>query len=487
MNLKKTWLSYLLWFVFAVAAVLISYNVLGDVLQEFYAMLSSYAPEFTFAIDLGGKVLTIAAVILLVVVLQYLCGRVKTPVVPKWLGIIGHILVCAGIVAAFCVLRYAPFMHALYFKAYSSEPSLQAQFFFTLSKVGALEENVSALGTVSVLEQGYLAVLHTLFLFFGNKIEVLYWLQLIAQSLTLVMLMFIGKAMQKGIFAWTPALLYAVAPTFFYSASDVGITNFWTLAAVFLLLVICLLEKAWKKKQITYLVIVFAQLIVAGLLFWSKMNVLIHGKAPFVSGGVTPGAENVLNWELLAWTAFFIIYSVTFFMDEQDGKVLLIIPFVGFSFLFAWLSVFEYEASYYVMTLVLLNLGFMISESMRTIFKLNPTVLTEKNKKIKASEEEKSDSEAYEWEEMKEVMHSTDGIEIREEEAERVELAFVEMEVEEKKDEEKPSVVIDKKAPIENVLPMPKKHKPKVLDYAFEPTEDMMHYDIEIENDEYDY
>ena len=40
---------------------------------------------------------------------------------------------------------------------------------------------------------------------------------------------------------------------------------------------------------------------------------------------------------------------------------------------------------------------------------------------------------------------------------------------------------------IENVLPMPKKHIGRTLDYAFEPSEDMMHYDIEFENDKYDY
>ena len=47
--------------------------------------------------------------------------------------------------------------------------------------------------------------------------------------------------------------------------------------------------------------------------------------------------------------------------------------------------------------------------------------------------------------------------------------------------------VIDKTAMIENVLPMPKKHVARSFEYAFEPTEDMMHYDIEIENDDYDY
>ena len=89
----------------------------------------------------------------------------------------------------------------------------------------------------------------------------------------------------------------------------------------------------------------------------------------------------------------------------------------------------------------------------------------------------------FEWEEMQEVMHSTEGIEVRNEEPVKVELPITEISVEEKEI----VVPIDKKAPIENVLPMPKKHKPRVLDYAFEPTEDLMHYDVEFENDDYDY
>ena len=52
---------------------------------------------------------------------------------------------------------------------------------------------------------------------------------------------------------------------------------------------------------------------------------------------------------------------------------------------------------------------------------------------------------------------------------------------------EENSFVFDKTAMIENVLPMPKKHIGRTLDYAFEPSEDMMHYDIEFENDKYDY
>jgi len=466
MSLKKTWFSYVLWFVFAVAAILISYNVLGNVLQGFYAMLASYAPEFAFSIDLGGKVLTIAVVIFVVVLLQYLFGRVKTFAVPKWLGIIGHIMICAGIVATFCALRYFPFMHALYFKTYSTAPSSQAQFFFELSKVGALKENITAVGTMSILEHGYSSVLHMIFMFIGNKIEVLYWLQLILQCITFILLMFIGRTMQKGIFAWVPALLYAVMPTFFYSASDVGIANLWTFIVVLVLFVVCLLEKVWKKKQITYLVMVFVQLIIAGLVFWAKNGVLMFNKAPFISGGITPGNANVLNCEILVWTAFLIIYSVTFLLDKQDGIVLFTIPFAGFGFLFAWLSGCEYESSYILMMITLLNLVFMISESVRVIFKTNTEeVIKEKAGKKKRKKNQKNPEdklpEVYEWEEMKEEMPVV----------------------------QEPEIIapIDRKAPIENVLPMPKKHKPRVFDYAFEPTQEMMHYDIELENDEYDY
>ena len=46
---------------------------------------------------------------------------------------------------------------------------------------------------------------------------------------------------------------------------------------------------------------------------------------------------------------------------------------------------------------------------------------------------------------------------------------------------------LDKTAMIENVLPMPKKHVSRSFEYSFEPTEDMMHYDVEVENDDYDY
>jgi len=471
MSLKKTWFSYVLWFVFAGITALIAYSILSEVLQAFYTMLVSYVPVDEFYVDLGAKILTILAIVPVVLLLRLICSKIKTPVLPKWLGVIGHILVGAGIIAGFCVLRYGAFMHAYFLQSYSSAPSGQAVLFYELSKVGAVLETGTGVGTISVLEQAYTYVLHTIFLFFGNKMEVLYMTQLVMQVLTFILLMVIGWNMQKGVFAWIPALLYAVLPTFFYMAEDTGITNFWTFVMILLITVICLLEKAWKKKNITYLVMVFSQLIFAGFVFCAKMGVLLDSKAPLVSGGAIYGEIVVLNAEMLVLAVCLIMYCVTFFMDKQDHRSLFVLPFVGYGFLCIWLSNYEFEVSYCMMILAVVNLFFMISQSARVIFRTRLEIVTGNTIPAKAVETK------FEWEEMKEVMHNTEGIEVAREEAVKVELPLI----------EDFAVVIDKKAPIENVLPMPKKHKPKVLEYGFEPSEELMHYDIEIENDEYDY
>ena len=468
MSLKKTWFSYVLWFVFAGISVLIAYSVLSEVLQAFYTMLSSYVPGYEFSVDLGTKAVTILLVALTVVLLRLICSKMKSPVIPRGLGIAGHILICLGIIAGFCVLHYQAFHYAYYLQSYSSEPFEQVMCFYELSKVGAVTGTDNVIGTLSLLEQAYICVIRTVFFFFGNKIEVMLFVQLVLQSVSLILLMVIGWTLQRGIFAWIPALLYAVTPTFFYTAEDAGITNFWTFVVILVLFIICLLEKAWKKKNITYLVMVFVQLLFAGFVFCSKMNVLLYAKEPFVSGGTTPGEIFVLNAEMLALAFLLVTYCVTFFMDKQDHHSLFVLPVIGYGFLSVWLSNYEFEVSYCMMLLTMVNLFFMISQSMRILFRARPEVVTGKKSPVKPVETQ------FEWEEMKEVMHSTEGIEVRKEEPAKVELTITE-------------VPIDRKAPIENVLPMPKKHKPRVLDYAFEPTEDMMHFDVEIENDEYDY
>ena len=53
--------------------------------------------------------------------------------------------------------------------------------------------------------------------------------------------------------------------------------------------------------------------------------------------------------------------------------------------------------------------------------------------------------------------------------------------------ESQEEAIIDKKAPIENVLPLPKRHINKVVEYSYEPSEAEMHYDIELTEETSDY
>lgn len=510
MSLKKTWFSYVLWFIFAAATALISYSVLDEALQGFYSVFQFYTPAFDLYLDIGSKIAVIVVVVLAVILIHFVCGKVKTPTMPKWTAIFLHIVIGLAIVVGFCALRYPAFNYAYYLHSYARAPSEQAMYFYELSKVG------SSMGTgaMSVFEQVYVSAIRTLFMFFGNKMEVLLLTQLVMQTLTFVLMIIIGKTIQKGIWGWIPALLYAVAPTCFYTASDAGITNFWTLIVVLGLFVICIFEKAWKKKNITYLVMVFTQLLFAGFVFFVKKGVLLYSVGAFDAGGATPGNPWILTVEMLLLVIFMIAYCVSFFMDKQDHCCLFVLPFVGYCFLAIWLSNYEYEVFYWLAFIALINLFFMFSQSVRVVFKTKPEVVTGNNNSFKTveteataksseanitelpvkQEKEQMEPAKFEWAEMKEVMHSTEGIEVRKEESVKVELPLEEVLSEEKKDAEEPVakmqepvIPIDRKAPIENVLPMPKKHKPRILDYAFEPSEDIMHYDIEIENDEYDY
>ena len=58
---------------------------------------------------------------------------------------------------------------------------------------------------------------------------------------------------------------------------------------------------------------------------------------------------------------------------------------------------------------------------------------------------------------------------------------------EERKVRNRNTVNVDRKAPIENVLPMPKKHVKKTLDYKYELNEKDMHFDLDLNENNSDY
>lgn len=456
MSLKKTWFSYVLWVIFTVLTGAVTYVAT----TKMFAVLPVFA--------LFGT----AGVIAVCFFVHYICCKIKPPVVSKWTGRVLHILMFLIIAAAFVVLRLPAFMNLSV-----AELTEQAAGFYKASMVGAQTADVP--GVASLFEQTYINVLSGLFLFLGNKAEILYYFQMFLQSVSFLLLLVIGWTFQKRVYAWIPALFYAVSPFLFSAVRDVGPANFWLCIMLIGVSVICLLEKAWKNRNITYVVLTAAELLFGAFIFIIKADVILYGNNAFTSGGIIKGTTHMLGMELLIIAILMVFYCVSFWFNKQDHKALYVLPFTGYCVLFVCLSFYEFDSAYFCVMSAVLNLYFLIAESMRVMFTFKPEVVTgsipmDKQDMLTVNK----DSSDFDWSEMNEIMK---GKSVEEK-------ASVMEEIKEEAaavKEETP--VVDKTAPIENVLPMPKKHMPKVLGYAFEPEEDMMHYDVEIENDEYDY
>ena len=450
MSLKKTWFSYVLWAVLA--------GLTG--ISTYIAVVKVFALVPVIAILLMG------AVIGLFVLVHFLCSKIKQVSVSKWTGRIIHILLFLIVTAVFVILRLPIIMDIQ-----GAVSTQQAVWFYEASKVG--RDVLSIAGVTSVLEQVYINVLSGLFLLLGNKIEILLFVQIVLQILSFVTLIFIGWTLQKRIYAWIPAFLYAVSPFMYSAVGEVGPANFWMSVVLVAIFIVCILQNAWKNRNVTYITIVVLQILLGAAAYIIKVSVLWYGNSSFVTGGYLKGTGEFLGIEMLIAVIALIGYCVSFWYNKQDHNTLYIIPFVGYCVLLTMAAFYEYETCCLFMMLAAMNLYFLIAESMRVTFTFKVETATEKILVDKVDELKASvDTSDFDWSEMQKIMKETTTEEIKVEEATVVK-------------EEIP--IIDKTTPIENVLPMPKKHTPRVLDYAFEPTEDQMHYDVEIENDDYDY
>ena len=469
MSLKKTWFSYVLWFVLAGLTGLTSYIAIVKV----FAMV----PWIT--------AILIASIVGLCVLVHFACGKIKGITLSKWPERFIHILIFLLIAAAFVYLRFPVFADME-----NMVIMQQMEWFFDATKVGRDVLNVA--GITTIMEQLYMNLLSGLFLLLGNKIELLIYMQAVFQVLSFVMLIVIGHTLQRKVYAWIPALLYAVSPFMYSAIGDVGPANFWTCVVLFVMVVICILQKAWKNRNITYIVLVLWQMLFAVVYYVVKLDVFWYGNPSYVTGGYLKGTEGFLGIEMLIAVVALIWYCVSFWFDKQDHRTLYIVPFVLDCAILTVAVFGEYETCNLFMMLAAVNLYFLMTESLRVTFLFKPETVTGqiRVKVIKEKSDKEDDkAETFDWEEMKTVMKSSSEIEVATNRV-SVEISEIQEEpvvVEISEAKEEPVSVIDRRAPIENVLPMPKKHVPKVLDYAFEPEENMMHYDVEIENDDYDY
>ncbi len=526
MSIKKTWFSYILWLIATGFSILFTYYAVSN-LAVYWGMYGHKQIGFLAGYSAGVIVLAV----LLCLLIRKLCDKIHFPNLNKWMARTGHILVFSGITAIFLFTRY----HSFITGGLNGE---QMFVFYEMSRIGFQPEEIetmkSVLGNVSlvpsVFESTYLKMVSMLFLFLGNKLELLDLLQLIFQTVSLLGLYIIGWNMQKGIWAWIPALLYAVSPIQASMIGNFGPTNFWLSVTVVAIVLCVALQKLWKKQFITYIVTSVCGIIVCIFVLGVKFGVLFQdAPAFFVKSGYREELVIIYS-EFLIWAIILLVYCITFFFAKTDSASLYVMPMVWANGMLLVLQYYECDVAFFLTVFIGIWISFLGTEGLRILCTEKTDVITEpetdavlENKENEKNSEPKTDNrEDFDWAEMKTIMEQKDGSAQKEEPARTDSEQMIPEAVAdtEQTDVSEDTGIIrvsdilkavgtetgnaenaegmtteefssqeslDKTAMIENVLPMPKKHVSRSFEYSFEPSEDMMHYDVEIENDEYDY
>lgn len=509
MSIKKTWFSYILWLFATGFSVLFTYSYITGIVDCYN--LDLLKPVYCRA---GLTAAFVLGVILIYITLGWIRNRINVIFIPKWGRRMLHILILCGMSVVFVITRYIVLWN-------TTLESVVARDIYEAAKVIAGNGQSVLQKSYYVLEEIYINILSVLFLFLGNKVEIMLYFQIFLQVASFLLLLFVGRTLQKGFLGWIPAIVYTLSPYCINKVINLRTGNFFFFLSVLCIALICILEKAWKKKAITYSLIV---LFGIGFAVINVVDVLPHmadwndvfGKLfsdKFIDGSVEG------FWSFLILTAMMFFYCISFWKEKTDNVSAYILPVAGFAILL-YLELWVDNST--VFLLIRIYFSFMAAEGLRILFSAKPKILTGQNAETfvenNVETEEKADGKAetndFTWEEMQSIMeqkeektdlteensklsedHNSDDImedEVSEDTgvirvSDILKAVGVEENISAAEEASASEESIDKTALIENVLPMPKKHVTRSFEYAFEPTEELMHYDVEVENDDYDY
>lgn len=500
MKVKKTWFSYILWLFATGFSVLFTYYALTNAVK-YFGLAGSGQMEAGIAYTAAAVVFTV----LICLLLRFLVNRIRLPRMYKWLAVILHILIFLAVAYIFLYTRLL----------YPQGSKVQLYCFFQLSDepfswgVGRnsileilypelLEKIVLMLegASYSLFEKFYTSFLSVLFLFFGDLRVFIVFAAVGLQILTFLLLVFAGFKMHKGLFAWIMALVYTFLPLYNMMVADYGPSNFVFFFFVLILALIWLHQKANKSRTCSHILTAVWGTVVCIFMLCAKWDVLFAGVQPFQSEGIFLTDSPVYTPALLAGAVSLLLYCVGYAFTKTDITVIYLIPVLLGSGLFFILQRLENDSSLFLGAFVLFFMLLTGMEGLKSLFTYAPVMAKEPESTNESDESEKTgisncremmeESDirkgpdmTKEFSEVDDMMQDTGVIRVSD---------ILGMTKEEKAAEERATQeVTDKTAMIENVLPMPKKHENRNLEYSFEPAEDMMHYDVEIENDDYDY
>ena len=508
MSIKKTWFSYILWLLATGFSVLFTYSYITGIVSCY--SLKQAAPVYC---RVGITAAFILGAALLCILVSCIRSRIKGISISKWGRRGFHILILCGMTALFVLTRY------MVLKSTTLADVVPMDIYKAAEVIVGNGQNVLQ-KSYYVLEDIYINVLSGLFLFLGNKVEIMLYFQIFLQAASYLLLLFVGRSLQNGFLGWIPAIVYVVSQYCMDAVVCLDADNFWFFCILLVIAVICLLEKIWKNRTITYIMIVLTGCLFAVLCMIDSfphaadMNSVFrfwfHEK--LIDGGAGS------YWSFLILMVFMFFYCASFWKTKTDNVSAYIIPVAFFSvalYLELWPNVLSA-----ILMLIRIYFSFMAAEGLRILVSAKPKVLTGQsmeedagdNTRPEETAEEHRETNDFTWAEMQSIMEkkeeqkdvindkpdndsSDDTVEDEVSEdtgvirvSDILKAAGV---AENKTSSEETNAskeeYIDKTAMIENVLPMPKKHVARSFEYGFEPEEELMHFDIEVENDDYDY
>ena len=513
MSIKKTWFSYILWLLATGFSVLFIYTYIDGIITcySFEQFKGAY-----YLIGFCGALILTAS--LLYLLIGWIRSRINGVSIPKWGKRLFYILILFGMIVLFAITRYMVLWST------SLENVFPMDIYEAAKVIGtgqsALQESLY------VFEEIYINVLSGLFLFLGNKMEIMLYFQIFLQTVSFLLLLFIGKTLQKGFFGWGPAIVYVLSEYCMEKVVCLRADNFWFFIVVLCIAVVCLLERAWKNKTITYILVVLMGIVFAVACALDSYPHMADRNSVFefwfYEKLIDGGAAGYFSFLVLM--VGMVFYCISFWKTKTDNVSAYILPIVGFSVILYFELWPDVPGTLFM--LIRIYFAFIVAEGLRILLEQKPKVMTGQNAEPDISVDEQSldttdvsesKTEAvndFEWTEMQAIMEQKEETVAESNENDSASDSSVPVDVLDAGVPEEPGVirvsdilkavstvgdvasvteqtteenVVDKTAMIENVLPMPKKHVSRTFEYAFEPAEDMMHYDVEIENDKYDY
>lgn len=473
MSIKKTWFSYILWLLATGFSVLFTYAYIEGIIgcYGFERLDNSYG-YIGFS---AGFIFCVAVVYFLFNLLR---KSVKAVSISKWGGRCLHILILCGVLAMFVITRYRVLFS-------TTLENIMPMHIFEAAKVMQGNGQAASYEVLHVFEEIYINVLSGLFLFFGNKMEIMLYFQIFLQALSLLLLLFIGRMLQKGFLGFVPAVVYTLSQFCMDTVVCLSADNFWFFITVLVIAFICILEKAWKNKVVTYILLTLTGIVFSVL---SAIDSYPHAgdlnkafEFWFYERLTLGGAEGFFGFLILI--ALMGFFCISFWKTKTDNASAYILPVTAFTVIIY----FNLDAGIMnaIFMLIRIYMSFMAAEGLRILFE------TEKVQNLE-TEQVEIDEAVTESETTEATLSEINDLPVSEDTGIiRVSDILKASNANEGENTEEESVLpeepVDRTAPIENVLPMPKKHVARTFEYAFEPTEDMMHYDVEIENDDYDF